>query len=74
MSIGTSVFLAVLLLLGNAFFVAAEFALVSARRTQIEPRADEGSRLARTTLRAKLRAQGLAVEKGLSPDAEHAER
>jgi len=52
MSIGTSVFLAILLLLGNAFFVAAEFALVSARRTQIEPRAEGGSRLARTTLRA----------------------
>jgi CBS domain containing-hemolysin-like protein len=44
--------LAVLLLLGNAFFVAAEFALVSARRTQIEPRAEAGSRVARTTLRA----------------------
>ena len=43
---------ALFLLLGNAFFVAAEFALVSARRTQIEPRAEEGSRLARTTLRA----------------------
>lgn len=41
-----------LLLLGNAFFVAAEFALVSARRTQIEPRAEAGSRMARTTLRA----------------------
>ena len=52
MSTGTSVSLAVLLLLGNAFFVAAEFALVSARRTQIEPRAEAGSRLARTTLRA----------------------
>ena len=38
--------------LGNAFFVAAEFALVSARRSQIEPRAEEGSRFARTTLRA----------------------
>jgi CBS domain containing-hemolysin-like protein len=48
----TSVLLAVFLLLGNAFFVAAEFALVSARRTQIEPRAEEGSRFARTTLRA----------------------
>jgi CBS domain containing-hemolysin-like protein len=48
----TAVLLAVVLLLGNAFFVAAEFALVSARRTQIEPRAEEGSRLARTTLRA----------------------
>jgi CBS domain containing-hemolysin-like protein len=48
----TAVFLAILLLLGNAFFVAAEFALVSARRTQIEPRAEEGSAFARTTLRA----------------------
>src|SRR3954462_2097734 len=52
MSSSTAVLLAVFLLLGNAFFVAAEFALVSARRTQIEPRAEEGSRLARTTLRA----------------------
>ena len=44
--------LAVLLLAGNAFFVAAEFALVSARRDQIEPRAEDGSRAARSTLRA----------------------
>jgi len=51
-SSGTAVALAVVLLLGNAFFVAAEFALVSARRSQIEPRAEEGSRFARTTLRA----------------------
>ncbi len=43
------VWLAVLLL-GNAFFVAAEFAVVSARRSQIEPRAEAGSRAARTTL------------------------
>ena len=42
---------ALLLVLGNAFFVAAEFALVSARRSQIEPRAEAGSRSARTTLR-----------------------
>jgi CBS domain containing-hemolysin-like protein len=42
----------VLLLLGNAFFVATEFALISARRTQIEPLADAGSRFARTTLKA----------------------
>jgi CBS domain containing-hemolysin-like protein len=45
-------FVSLLLLLGNAFFVGAEFALVSARRTQIEPRAEAGSRFARTTLRA----------------------
>ena len=52
MSAPVALFVAVLLLLGNAFFVAAEFALVSARRTQIEPRAEAGSRFARTTLRA----------------------
>jgi CBS domain containing-hemolysin-like protein len=43
---------AVVLLAFNAFFVGAEFALVSARRSQIEPRAQAGSRMARTTLRA----------------------
>jgi CBS domain containing-hemolysin-like protein len=43
---------AVLLLAGNAFFVAAEFALISARRSQIEPKARAGSRLARSTLQA----------------------
>ena len=40
------------LLLGNAFFVAAEFAIMSARRSQIEPLADAGSKRAQTTLRA----------------------
>jgi CBS domain containing-hemolysin-like protein len=49
---GAMVLLAVLLLLGNAFFVGAEFALISARRSQIEPRAEAGSRVARTTVRA----------------------
>src|SRR6476619_1959750 len=52
MSSSTAIVLAFFLLFGNAFFVAAEFALVSARRTQIEPRAEEGNRFARTTLRA----------------------
>ncbi|GAB2978472.1 hemolysin family protein [Nocardioides montaniterrae] len=47
-----SLVLAVLLLAGNAFFVAAEFSLISARRSQIEPKARAGSRLARTTLQA----------------------
>jgi CBS domain containing-hemolysin-like protein len=41
-----------ILLIVNAFFVAAEFAVISARRSQIEPRADAGSRAARTTLYA----------------------
>lgn len=44
--------LALVLLGMNAFFVGAEFALISARRTQIEPRAAAGSRAARRTLRA----------------------
>ncbi len=38
------------LLLGNAFFVGAEFAIISARRSSIEPRAEAGSRAARTVL------------------------
>ena len=44
--------LAVVLLALNAFFVGAEFALISARRTQIEPRVADGTRGARTTLKA----------------------
>jgi CBS domain containing-hemolysin-like protein len=43
--------LVVLLLALSAFFVAAEFALIAARRTVIEPRAVTSSR-ARTTLKA----------------------
>jgi CBS domain containing-hemolysin-like protein len=42
----------VVLLIGNAFFVAAEFAVMSARRSQIEPAAERGSKAAQTTLRA----------------------
>jgi CBS domain containing-hemolysin-like protein len=38
------------LLLANAFFVGAEFAVISARRSQIEPRAEAGSRAAKTAL------------------------
>lgn len=52
MSTQTALVVGVMLLIGNAFFVGAEFALVSARRTQIEPRAQQGSVLARYTLRA----------------------
>ncbi len=48
----TAILIAVVLLIGNAFFVGAEFALIAARRTQIEPRAAAGSRPARITLRA----------------------
>jgi CBS domain containing-hemolysin-like protein len=49
---GWAIVVAIALLAGNAFFVGAEFALIAARRTQIEPRAAEGSRAARLTLRA----------------------
>jgi CBS domain containing-hemolysin-like protein len=38
------------LLAVNAFFVGAEFAVISARRSQIEPLADAGSRPAKTAL------------------------
>ena len=52
MSAGAAITIAIFLLIANAFFVGAEFALISARRSQIEPRARAGSRMARTTLRA----------------------
>ncbi|PZQ91885.1 MAG: hypothetical protein DI534_02735 [Leifsonia xyli] len=39
-----------ILLAANAFFVAAEFAVISARRSQIEPLAEAGSRPAKTAL------------------------
>ncbi len=47
-----SLLVLVALLLGNAFFVAAEFALVSARVDQIEPRAATGAPRAVKTLAA----------------------
>ena len=50
MSPGVALLVALVLLLGNSFFVGAEFAVISARRSQIEPLADAGSRSARTTL------------------------
>ena len=40
----------VVLLAANAFFVGAEFAVISARRSQIEPKAERGSRTAKTAL------------------------
>src|SRR3954465_13107752 len=38
----------VVLLVVNAFFVGAEFAVISARRSQIEPKAEAGSKAAKT--------------------------
>jgi len=52
MSPTTAITISVFLLAANAFFVGAEFALISARRSEIEPRALAGSRSARTALRA----------------------
>lgn len=46
MSLTTGLVLTVLLLLGNGFFVAAEFALVAAKRPRLEKLADEGNRAA----------------------------
>ncbi|MDJ1369911.1 hemolysin family protein [Gulosibacter molinativorax] len=40
----------VVLLAINAFFVAAEFAVITARRSSIEPRAEQGSKAAQTAL------------------------
>ena len=42
--------IAVLLLIGNAFFVGAEFAIISARRSSIEPLAAAGNRRAQVVL------------------------
>lgn len=47
---GTALVVAVALLATNAFFVGAEFAVISARRSAIEPLAAAGSRRARTVL------------------------
>lgn len=52
MSAVAALLLTVTLLALNAVFVAAEFALISARRTQLEPRVAAGSRPARMALRA----------------------
>lgn len=41
-----------LLLIGNAFFVGAEFAIITARRDRLRTLTDAGNRAARVTLRA----------------------
>ncbi|WP_329570832.1 hemolysin family protein [Kitasatospora sp. NBC_01266] len=45
-------FASLLLLLGNAYFVGAEFAVISVRRSQVEPLAEAGDRRARQVLHA----------------------
>lgn len=59
MSTPLALFLGLVLLALNAFFVATEFALVASRRSQIEPMAQAGSRLARTTLVAMERVDAM---------------
>lgn len=53
-----AVLLTFLLLLGNAFFVGAEFALISARRDRLEALAAQGKRSANTVIEA---AQNLSM-------------
>ena len=48
----TTILVTVLLLAANAFFVGAEFAAMSARRSQLEPLAEQGSTGARVALDA----------------------
>ncbi|WP_167203005.1 hemolysin family protein [Actinomyces respiraculi] len=50
MSAPVALFITVGLLVGNAFFVGAEFAVTSARRAQLEPLAEAGDSRARTAL------------------------
>jgi len=52
MSDQAAIVISIVLLIGNAFFVGAEFALISARRSRIEPLAQAGRLGARTTLKA----------------------
>lgn len=52
MSVELGLLIALIMLLGNAFFVGAEFGLVSARRSNIELEALNGSRSAKLTLSA----------------------
>ena len=47
-----AILLTLLLILANAFFVAAEFALISARRDRLEALAEQGKRSAVTVIRA----------------------
>ena len=46
----------VVLLAFNAFFVGAEFAVIAARRSQVEPLAESGSWAAKIALKAMERA------------------
>lgn len=51
MNIATRAAIVVLLILGTAIFVAAEYALVTARRSRLEEKAEKGSRSAATAVK-----------------------
>ena len=52
MSHAGALWLSLFLLVGNAFFVGAEFAVMTARRSQLEPLAAAGSKRAKVSLKA----------------------
>ena len=52
MSTTTALVVSLVLLVANGFFVAAEFAIVAAKRHRLEERAEEGSRAARAAVDA----------------------
>jgi len=52
MSIGIALALTVILLIANGFFVAVEFGLIATQRAQLEDRAEQGHRRARSALNA----------------------
>ena len=52
MSTGVAMLVALLLLIANGFFVAIEFGLIATQRAQLEDKASEGNKRARTALAA----------------------
>ncbi|GAA3161122.1 hemolysin family protein [Planomonospora alba] len=56
MSTSAALLLGVVLLIGNAFFVAAEFAVISARRHRLEERGARGGRFTRIVARTAVRS------------------
>src|SRR5450756_501454 len=61
MSHSAALWLSVFLLLGNAFFVGAEFAVMTARRSRLEPLAAAGSKRAHVSLTALEQVASLLV-------------
>ncbi|HET8599538.1 MAG TPA: hemolysin family protein [Segeticoccus sp.] len=59
MSQATALWLSLLFLLGNAYFVGSEFAVMAARRSQLEPMAASGSKRAQVALQALERVSTL---------------